>query len=178
MDDKQDDIMNLIALFNSRPNFSHYCEESQISEDSINFLEEFSRHFCTVHHGYLHLHSLLEDTLIQAQTKKDKTALIPFKLAAEKGKKNIIIRCGQVQPNNSKDMIMSGIGRMIHLQLKNTQNARLELEPKSCYIQEGEFRGDKLEGFGRIVRGNQKSDKIGFMQSSNLHGYGKLTSKG
>jgi hypothetical protein len=94
MDDKQEDLMKLIDLFNSRPNFSHHCEESKMTEDSRTFLQEFSRHFCTVHNGFLSLRSLLEDTLVQLQTKGGQHTVVPFKLSMLRTKKNLIIRCG------------------------------------------------------------------------------------
>ena len=58
--------------------------------------------------------------------------------------------------------VLDGIGRMIILRYKSHIDSGLD--EKYCYILEGQFKNDKLVGFGRILTfvGGELKQQIGF----------------
>ena len=84
--------------------------------------------------------------------------------------------------NYQNKKAIKGLGRKIILKFKSIKMEKDEkhdtitaFEPNQCLIQEGQFVGDVLNGFGRSIRGDLKQDKIGFFRSGKLNGYGKMT---
>ena len=72
-----------------------------------------------------------------------------------------------------------GIGRSVSLKPNYRKgsinpNQILDFEETQCFIREGSFLNGRLNQFGRSIRSDGKSYLIGFFNSDQLHGYGRV----
>ena len=72
--------------------------------------------------------------------------------------------------NGDKKMILDGIGRKISLR-KIRDDSKKFFQSGSC-VEEGQFKDDELEGFGRVSFGNG-DQLVGWFLNGKLHGKAK-----
>ena len=142
--------------------------------------------------GLLNFENLLNKTILVLHVEKD-GLLRKFqidqctKCETEKffdGDKNevkqmvdaIYFRYGQLRDSGDNDMVNEGVGRKMRLWPEYKDFNQTEIctyECKLCYIEEGQFKNDILNGFGRKIYGTGKIEQ-GWFKDGKLHGYGVL----